>query len=260
MTSMASTIALLTDFGRAGPYVGILKGVILSRCPDSRVLDLTHAIPPGDIRLGAFYLMVSASYFPAGTIFVCVVNPGVGSDRRIVWAKNKTHQFLAPDNGLLSWVESRNPFEEIREVTNQQLFNEHVSHTFQGRDIFAPVAAGLAKGIAPASIGAKISAIKGLPFPEPKIAEGKVRGVVLAIDRFGNAITNITPEILQPGAEFRFKGKTLGELKSHYSRVKPGAPLVVTGSFGFLELAVRNDSFAKKFDAQVEDPVEVHLP
>ena len=249
-------IALLTDFGQSDPFVGIMKGVMLARFPEAKVVDLTHHIPPQDVRMGAYTLMVSAPYFPQDSIFVCVVDPGVGSERRIIYARTKTHQFLAPDNGLLSWVERRRPFVEVRQVTNRTLALANLSSTFHGRDVFAPVAAELSRGLSSKELGPEIAEIKRIPFPEPVRTGGKVSGAVLAVDRFGNVITNLTTADLKATASFHFKNHDLGELKSHYTTVEPGKPLSLLGSFGFVELAVRNGSFSKSFGASIGDVVE----
>lgn len=255
---MPGPIALLTDFGEADPYVGMMKGVLLSRFAQAQVVDLTHQVPPQDVRLGAFYLMTSAPYFPEGTLFVCVVDPGVGSQRRILWARSRRRQFLAPDNGLLSWVEREDPFEEVREVTNRLLFLEDVSATFHGRDVFAPVAAELARGAVPAVLGPRVNGLaKRLPFPEPKRARGCLRGTVLAVDRFGNAVTNLPIEGLPKGSRFRCKGVGLGPLRTHYAQIGPGEPAAIAGSSGFVELCVRGGSFSRKHGVEGGDAVEV---
>lgn len=249
-------IALLTDFGQTDTFVGVMKGVILGRCPDARIVDLTHNIPPQDVRLAAFYLMTAAQHFPAGTIFVCVVDPGVGSERRILWAENREHQFLAPDNGLLSWIENKTQFTEMREVKNKLLFQEKVSRTFHGRDIFAPVAAELAKGLSGDRLGPVVESAQVLPFPRLKRGQGKVHATVLAIDRYGNLITNMKHEDVGKGMHFYYKSQDIGGLRTHYSEVEIGAPLAIESSFGFIELAVRNSSFEKKFEAKVGDTID----
>jgi len=252
----APVIALLTDFGQTDTYVGVMKGVILSRCPEARIVDLTHNVPPQDVRLAAFYLMTAAPHFPQGTIFVNVVDPGVGSERRVLWAENRTHQFLAPDNGLLSWIESKGHFSEIRQVSNKLLFAEKISRTFHGRDIFAPVAAELAKGLAPSRLGPTVDSTQCIPFPVLRRGNGKIQATVLAIDRFGNAITNLSREDVVDGLHFQFKGYEIGGLKHHYSEVEVGMPLAIESSFGFIELAMRNESFAARYQAKVGDPVD----
>ncbi|MBI4385812.1 MAG: SAM-dependent chlorinase/fluorinase [Elusimicrobia bacterium] len=253
---MSLLIAFLTDFGQADPFVGVMKGVILSRYFQARMVDVTHHVPPQDVRTGAFYLMSAAPYFPEDTLFICIVDPGVGSERRILWARTASHQFLAPDNGLLSWLDHRQRLQEVREVTNRRLFLDRVSTTFHGRDVFAPVAAELARGLPPADLGARIHQIKRLPFPEPRRYAGRILGAVLSVDRFGNAITNIPVSTVPARAVFYFKDKNLGPLKLHYTAVPSGRPLAVAGSSGFAELSVRNGSFVETYGLTPGDPVE----
>jgi len=253
---MPAPIVLLTDFGESDPFVGIMKGVILSRFSGVRIVDLTHQIPPQDVRIAGFYLMASVSYFPEGSVFVCVVDPGVGTERHVLWARTQYHQFLAPDNGLLSWVDRRASFKEIRRVTNRRLFLDKVSTTFHGRDIFAPVAAELARGGAPASLGPRVSSLKRIAFPEPRRHPRKILGSVLAVDRFGNAITNMMARDVPAKAQFWFRDKNLGRMRTHFAEVSPGRPVVVSGSLGFVELSVRNGSFASAYGAALGDPLE----
>lgn len=258
---MPNLIALLTDFGEADPFAGVMKGVILTRHPKVQIVDLTHQIPAQDVRLGAFHLMTSVRYFPKDTLFVCVVDPGVGSDRRILWACSEKHQFLAPDNGILSWVEREEPLTQVREVSNQELFLHPVSTTFHGRDIFAPVAAELCKGLAPKKLGPCVESWQRLPYPQPRRLQGRIVGEVLAIDRFGNAVTNLSWESSHHGesqqrSSFRFKNKSVGKLQTHYAAAAPGAVLAIAASSGFVELCVSKGSFASKYEAKPGDSVE----
>ncbi|MCX5788454.1 MAG: SAM-dependent chlorinase/fluorinase [Elusimicrobia bacterium] len=250
-------IALLTDFGLSDPFVGLMKAVILTRRPDATIVDLAHGIAPQDVRQAAFALMHSLDYFAEKTLFVCVVDPGVGSDRRILWARGTRHQFIAPDNGLLSWVEEREKIHELRSVTNRKLFRDPVSPVFHGRDIVAPVAAALAGGAQPDTLGPRVPGMVRFPFPVPRKSRGTVKGEVLVFDRFGNAITNLRPGDLPRGARFKHKGKDLGRLRTHYAEARPGRALALTGSSGYIELSVRDGSFASQAEASVGDPVVV---
>ncbi|MDE2238229.1 MAG: SAM-dependent chlorinase/fluorinase, partial [Elusimicrobia bacterium] len=148
---MAAVIALLTDFGLQDPYVGVMKGVIADLAPRAKVVDLCHGLPPQDVRGAALFLRQSAPYFPKATLFVVVVDPGVGSDRRVLYARTRRHSFLAPDNGALSWLPD--PVLEWRSVVRRSLFLAQVSSTFHGRDLFAPVAARLSRGLPPSRLG-----------------------------------------------------------------------------------------------------------
>ncbi|MBI4051602.1 MAG: SAM-dependent chlorinase/fluorinase [Elusimicrobia bacterium] len=252
----------MTDFGLKDPFVGIMKGIIRSQCSQALLLDLTHQIPPQDISTAAFYLMVSFSYFPGRSLFMVVVDPGVGSDRKIIWARSKQYQFLAPDNGILSWVEVASPqekFEEVRQVENQKLFIHPISSTFHGRDIFSPVAGALLKGLSPKALGPLQKDYKRVPFPEPKQVLNRASGRVIGVDRFGNVITNLTDRHVALNTVFYLKGRMVAGLKPAYSSVKEGEALALIGSFHFVELSVRNGSFAEMFGVRVGDPIEAIL-
>ncbi|MFH1725044.1 MAG: SAM-dependent chlorinase/fluorinase [Elusimicrobiota bacterium] len=252
---MSGVIALLTDFGHKDPFAGIMKGVILARCPWARVVDLCHGVPPQDVRAGALRLMAAVPYFPKGTLFVCVVDPGVGSERAILWARGARGQFLAPDNGLLSWASRVEPLREVRRVANARLFLDEVSRTFHGRDIFAPVAAALACGVPPSELGPRRRKLVRLPFPEARRRGGRVRGEVIAFDGFGNAVTNLRPADLRPNVSLEACGLALGPLRRAYASVPSGGPLALVGSYGFVELSVRDGNFAAKYRVQVGEPV-----
>lgn len=260
-----SCVALISDFSADEPFVGIMKGVILSKAPacckvsgqSVPVIDVTHQIPPQDIFTASFYLMVSMQYFPKGTLFIIVVDPLVGTSRGIIWARTSNYQFLAPDNGVLGWVEEKERIIEARLVNNSKLFLSPTSSTFHGRDIMAPVAAGLARGLAPARLGPRIEEYKKNSFPKPTRLGNRVMGQVVAVDHFGNLITNITSEHINDKSIFHIRERILGGLNRTYACVGEGEPLALTGSFGFVEFSVRNGNFAKAFNAKAGDPVEV---
>lgn len=255
--SEPGTLALLTDFGTKDPFIGMMKGVVLTLAPGTRIVDLTHEVPPQNLQVAAFYLMASVPYFPKGTLFAVVVDPGVGTERKIIWARTPSHQFLAPDNGVLSWVEEREPIQEVRWVANKDLFLSQISHTFHGRDMVAPAAAHLLNGTPPEDLGPKQEMYKKLAFPRARREGGRLHGVVLALDRFGNAITNIPASDTGGAKRVLFKEREVGPIKPTYSHVGEGEPVAVLGSFGFLELAVRKGSFARTFEAGEGDPVSV---
>jgi S-adenosylmethionine hydrolase len=200
--------------------------------------------------MAAFQLLVSVPFFPAGAVFCCVVDPGVGSARRALWARTKRHQFLAPDNGLLSWLPE--PVVEWRELSNEKLRLSPVSGTFHGRDVFAPAAAALAAGLSPAKLGPKIADAKRLPFP----SAAKTRGEILFVDRFGNAITNLRAADVPAGVELRFRSERLGPVGKHYAERPVGKAMALAGSSGFVELSVRDGSFAERFGARIGETVE----
>ena len=234
-----SLIALLTDFGHQDPFVGIMKGVVAGIAPEARVVDLCHDIAPQDIRGGAFALRQAAPYFPDGTIFVAVVDPGVGTGRRALVTRTKRHLFVGPDNGLLSWLPD--PILEARSAEAPELFLPRVSSTFHGRDVFAPLAAHLAAGAEFKAVGPAVRDARMLPWPDEEI---------VAFDRFGNAITSLKKK----AARVRYKGHEIQVVRT-YADAKEGEPLALMGSSGLIELSVRNGSFAAQFDAKRGDKV-----
>ena len=252
-----SPIVLLTDFGHRDPFVGIMKGVILSRAPKATVLDLSHDIPPGDIPAAALALRQSVPYFPKSSIFVVVVDPGVGSKRRVVWGRSRKHDFLAPDNGVLTWLQNEDRITQWREVSNADLFLSIVSSTFHGRDKFSPVAASLANGLPPAKLGAKIEDPIRLAWPEPRCVRGGLEGVILSCDHFGNVVTNIPVNLAPKHAHIFHKGRDLGPLRTHYAAVPPGRALAVAGSAGLIEISTRDGDYSARTRARRGETVHV---
>jgi len=249
--------ALLTDFGHQDPFVGVMKGVLAGRCPEAQVIDLCHEVPRQDVRAGALHLLAAVPYFPDGTLFVCVVDPGVGSRRRVLWARGERHAFLFPDNGLLSWAERVEPLREVRKVSSKRVMLRPVSSTFHGRDIFAPAAAALLRGLDPALLGPRIASRVRLRFPVPRGSKRGLRGEILGLDRFGNAVTNLRRGDVPRGAALFVGDRPVGPLRRAYASVRPGRPAVVVGSAGFIELSVRDGSFAERFNAGAGEAVHV---
>lgn len=245
----ARPVVLLTDFGLRDPFVGVMKGVLLSRAPQARLVDLCHDLPPQDVAAAALALRSSVRFFPDGSLFVVVVDPGVGSRRRVLWARSRRHRFLAPDNGVLSWLAGDDALLERRTVENGRLFLSPVSATFHGRDIFAPVAAALSRGLAPARLGPRVADAVSLPWPSD--------GRIIAFDRFGNAVTSLASAAVPAGARVMHKGRDLGPLRSHYAEVPRGRPLAVAGSSGLVELSAREGDYAARTRARRGDPVHV---
>src|SRR5438093_1720880 len=184
-------IALLTDFGTRDHYVGAMKGAALSICPDATLVDISHDLPAHDVLAAALELAASYKYFPAGTIFLVVVDPGVGSIRRGIAAEAGDHKFVAPDNGVLTAVFDEHPPKRVVELSERRYARPTVSRTFEGRDRFAPAAAWLAKGIELVALGRPAGDIQRLDLPRPVVEAGRISGRVLHVDRFGNLITNI---------------------------------------------------------------------
>ncbi|MEK7382271.1 MAG: SAM-dependent chlorinase/fluorinase [Elusimicrobiota bacterium] len=254
---MMRPIVLLTDFGHRDPFVGIMKGVILSLAPKATVLDLSHGIPPGDVEAAALALRQAVPYFPKRSIFAVVVDPGVGSKRRVVWGRSRKHDFLAPDNGVLTWLQKEDEVKQWREVTNTKLFLAPTSSTFHGRDIFSPVAASLANGLSPEKLGPKIPDPVRLAWPEPKRISHGLEGVILSCDHFGNVVTNIPVNQVPPKARIFHRHRDLGPLRTHYAAVPPGRPLAVTGSAGLIEISTRDGDYSVRSRARRGDPVYV---
>jgi len=258
-----STISLTTDFGIADWYVGTMKGVILGIQPRANIVDLSHEIPPGEIRAGAFALAASCRFFPKETVHVVVVDPGVGSERRAIAARTMNGFFVGPDNGVLSWALARERIKAVHQITNRRLFLHPVSNTFHGRDIFAPVAANLSRGLPIEKVGAPIKEFVKLDWPEPQRSANSIKGEILYIDRFGNAITNIDRAALpspdESAWEIFLRRKRLCALQAFYQAVARGQPMAVSGSSGFLELAVSGGSAAQNFNLKVGEEVIVRV-
>lgn len=248
-------IALLTDFGTRDPYVAAMKGVIASRT-DAPIVDLTHEVAPFDVFGAAWFLRAVVRYWPAGTIFVCVVDPGVGTARRIIAVEMNGKVFLAPDNGLLSLAAEGGGASLKHEVENSSLFLPDNSNTFHGRDRFAPVAAAVANGIALDELGPRIDDIVRLRYEPPTYGQ-TVRGTIVSVDRFGNLITDIEASRIpfQPFA-LEARGITIDRLERTYAGAGPGAFLIV-GSSGCIEISVANDSAAARLQMRRLEKVEV---
>jgi S-adenosylmethionine hydrolase len=239
-------ITLLTDFGTVDYFVGAVKGAILSVNPGAVIVDITHEIPPQDIETGAFTLLAAYQTFPAGTIHVAVVDPGVGSERRPLIVSANEQFFVGPDNGLFSYIYDREPSHRTFHVTTNRYFRPSVSSTFHGRDIFAPVAAALSNGVAPEEFGMLIDDEVRLPSLETPLR-------IIHIDRFGNCITNITRD-LSPG-EIVVKGKTISEIRQFYGEGDDRSLFAIWGSAGFLEISVNGGSAAKVLGAARGDEI-----
>lgn len=237
-------ITLTTDFGLTDNFVGVMKGVVLSIAPNTTIVDLTHDVAPQNIHQAAFVLLTGFSYFPSSTVHVCVVDPGVGSGRRILAVRADDYYFVAPDNGVLSYVLDRADSFECWSVENPEYRLAEVSSTFHGRDIMAPAAAWISKGLTPESLGPKIKDPVRLPALAPQKTALGIDGRVIYADRFGNLITNVSAAEVPDHAEIRVGGQCISGLQSSYDAVPPGELLAVRGSHGFIEIA-RNQGSAQ---------------
>lgn len=250
---MSHIITLTTDFGTNDHFVGTMKGVILDLVSDAQIIDISHAVQPFDVLDGALTVSQAYSYFPAGTVHMVVVDPGVGTARRPIVLTGDRHLFVAPDNGVLSMIFDREERLSVRHVTAEHYFLQPLSNTFHGRDIFSPIAAYLAKGVDPARFGDEITDYVRFAAPRPKpVDEKTLRGVILKVDRFGNLITNITPQDLpalfgpQPKAFKISVGKSqTNRMCNSYAEGAPGEVFVILGSMGFLEIAANRGSAAQ---------------
>jgi len=248
MTKPTGIVALLTDYGLQDPYAGVMKGALLSANPEARIVDITHDIPPQDIREGSRVLSAARPYFPTGTVFVAVVDPGVGSSRAILGVETDRHFFLAPDNGLLGFLDRDGGIRRIVQVREPKYFLKPLSRTFHGRDIFAPVAGHLSRGVDLARFGPSVNRLTTAESVAPrKAANGDLQGEVVSIDRFGNLITNIPGELLPDARDIRI---TVGRRNVHalsrsYADTKKGDLLALVGSTGHLEISVNHGSAHK---------------
>lgn len=274
-------IALLTDFGTQDAYVGVMKGVMAGICPDAQFVDLTHAIEPQNVRQGAFVLMTAFGYFPKGTVFLVVVDPGVGSQRRAIAARAGDCFFVAPDNGVLNYVLRRYPYAVINELTSPAHQLAQVSSTFHGRDVFAPAAAYLAAGESLDRLGGRVRDPQKLPQPTLALEANRLTGEVLHIDHYGNIVTSLgalawasgddlvlTPAFGSVRKPQRFSASKaschMGSAKIDgvsrtYAQVGQGELVALIGSSGFLEISVNHGSAAERLGVHLGDAVEVRI-
>jgi S-adenosyl-L-methionine hydrolase (adenosine-forming) len=230
-----------------------MKGVILNIAPDAEIVDINHAVQAFDVLDGALTIAQSYSYFPSGTIHVVVVDPGVGTARRPILLSTEKYYFVAPDNGVLSLVYNREERIRVRHITGEHYFLQPVSNTFHGRDIFAPVAGWLAKGVDGGKFGEEISDYVRFNAPKPKPVDARTfRGVVLKVDRFGNLVTNFTPEDIPmlfqstpPAFKLVVGKKEITELHQNYSEGEPNELFAILGSMGYLEIAANRAAAAQ---------------
>jgi S-adenosylmethionine hydrolase len=256
MAARRPVISLLTDFGLQDHFVGTMKGVILSINPDAEIIDISHNIPPHDIFQAAFLLKSSCPYFPAHTIHVVVVDPGVGTSRRpiIVSTSGERGYFIAPDNGVLSYLYAEGDIGEVREITADHYFLKPRSGTFDGRDVFAPVAAWLSKGVSVSSFGEPITAYKQFEVPEPILMQPDVlRCNVIYIDRFGNLVSNLSRQRFEEHLKtsqnrqcgFRLGQQNVSKICNSYAEGQQGELMAIFGSSGFLEFSVNQGNASK---------------
>lgn len=252
---MTPTIALLTDFTHHTWYLGVMKGVIASINPSVNIVDLCHQVSSQDVREGSFILGASFAYFPRGTIFVAVVDPGVGSDRKNLIVETESQLFVGPDNGILSSVFEKSKVERVFQFHPGVYTLPLKGSTFFGRDVFAPVAAHLSLGVPPEKIGGEVRSVCTVPAIRPAVNEhGEISGRAVYVDTFGNIITNVEESYLRgvfPGETpredlvIRLAGQRIRGIRRYYEQGEPGKLMAIVNSWGYLEIAVnRGSAFA----------------
>lgn len=257
-------IALLTDYAHQDFFVASLHAVILSIQPEARIVDVSHDVPSFDVRRGSYLLGACYKYFPEGTIFVAVVDPGVGTKRRLILAETERYCFIAPDNGVLSGVLSEERPKAVIEIKNSRFFLPCEGRTFDGRDKLAPVAAWLSSGRKPEEFGPKIRSWKRFPGLGPKMRKGRIAGHIVYIDKFGNCFTDIPStraEEMRKKSGARGLSLTAGGRTAVWSRTygsgRRGGLLFLPGSQGTIEIAVKEGSAAERIGCAAGDPVEI---
>lgn len=263
--SRPPVVTLMTDFGTTDHYVGTMKGVICNLVPGAILIDISHEIPGHDISAASFLLQSSYHYFPTRTIHLCVIDPGVGSSRRNIIVSAGHYLFVAPDNGILSGLYDREKEFRVFDITSEHFFLKPVSKTFHGRDIFAPVAAWLARGVAPSKFGREIEDPVRLEIPKVKRSgEREFHGAILHVDRFGNLVSNFPHEdmekaVLRKKLKFTFQVGTgqISQYRQSYSEGSMDEIFAISGSSGYVEFSKRNGSASETTGASRGDPVRL---
>jgi S-adenosylmethionine hydrolase len=254
-------ITFTTDFGTSDHFAGTMKGVVLGIAPTARIVDITHEVQPFEVTDGAYTIAQTYRYFPKKTIHIVVVDPGVGSTRRPLLAEMAGQYFVAPDNGVLSMIFSREQA-KVRHITNERYFLKPLSRTFHGRDVFAPVAAHLASGVTPAKFGKAIDDYLRLALPQPtRTGKHSWTGSILKVDRFGNLITNLHvdefPRVRTSAFALNVGLQTVSRLALTFTEAGLGELFVLVGSSGYLEVATNQGSAAKALGCGAGSPVEL---
>ncbi|MBI2340929.1 MAG: SAM-dependent chlorinase/fluorinase [Deltaproteobacteria bacterium] len=259
-----SIITLTTDFGTRDHYAGAIKGAIFSINPKAAVVDITHEIPSFDIGAAAYVLACAYSFYPAGTIHVAVVDPGVGSARKGIVLKTPNYFFVGPDNGIFSLVARREKIEAIHQLENRSYFRKEISDTFHARDIFCPVAAHLSLRVEPNLLGPAVDRLERLEEDTFRIEKDRIEGTVIYIDHFGNGITNIESasfdgKVGRRRFQFSVGGRRITAIARNYDEMPAGRPTLVRGSSGFIEVAMNRGSVAKKWKLKTGQKVNLQI-
>jgi len=259
----APILTLTSDFGLSDHYVAVMKGVILSICPQARMVDISHGVGPFDVAEGAYLIAQAYPYFPRKTVHVVVVDPGVGTARRPILLEAAGQYFVGPDNGVLSMVYSREKH-KVRLISSDRYFRQPVSRTFHGRDIFSPVAAHLAAGVPPSRMGKLIQDYLRPSFEKPQRTGKRTwTGRILRIDRFGNIVTNFHtsefPDLDRKNFSLSLGPRQIGVMAHNYAECGPGELFVIVGSGGYLEISVGQGSAAKAIGCETGAPAELRM-
>ncbi|HEX2225703.1 MAG TPA: SAM-dependent chlorinase/fluorinase [Candidatus Binatia bacterium] len=257
-------ITLISDFGYKDSFVGIMKGVIAGINPQAHIIDLSHGIAPQDVRGAALLLRHSIEYFPRGTVHVVVVDPGVGSARRAILVESAGYFLVGPDNGVLSLAYKDNAELRVTHLSNTVYHRPTLSHTFHGRDVFAPVAAHLSLGADPASFGNAVDDFSRLVLPSVTVRPNAIEGEIVYIDGFGNLFTNIGAQELQRFAydkiAFTVRGVVIQGLATHYAAAERGGLVALINSWGILEIALNQGNAQQRCAARIGDKIEARVP
>ncbi len=246
------TIALLTDFGTRDYFVGAVKGAILSINETAKIVDITHEIPPQNISSASFTLRACYRNFPKKTIFVAVVDPGVGSNRRAILVETDDYYFIAPDNGLLGFIFDKDADFRVFELTHKRFFAAKVSQTFHGRDVFATVAAHLSKGVQPDDFGEEIKDFIHRKTAKPQaISQTEIEAEIIHIDHFGNVITNLEQTDLPETFTLTIGGKSIDKTQNFFAEAEQSEMFMILGSAGFLEIVAFQDSAGNLLNAKI---------
>lgn len=257
-------VTLMTDFGLRDPYVAEMKAVILDISPNTNIVDISHQIEKFNIKMGGYVLASASPYFPKGTIHVVVVDPGVGTRRKAILIQTKNSYFIGPDNGVLVLAAKSQGIQCIYRIENPKFMLPEVSHTFHGRDVFAPAAGHLASEVSPTKFGPEIQKIVMPKFAEITKTQNTLTGEVIHIDGFGNILTNFRQKDLGSigkTVSLKLKKTKLNlPLYKAYAEAEPHQPLLIIGSHNFLEISINQGNAAEKFQARIGDKVTLYQP